>query len=194
MMAKSKLVDKAQAYISQISTKKNTSSEEELFKLLKNFFKQKPIAALIADLENIRMLPAESIQNFAHCIDLAAAKVYTDIPETELSKLKFVKFISLIPPEFRVLVLQQTNSNYEIAVEKAILAQECQISNSILNDKTECNQIQQLTEKINALTMSLKQNKQDKYDNQLQQKHENNNQQFRKIHGRTQFKFWKHIR
>lgn len=165
MMAKSRLVDKAQAYISQVSTTKTIESAEELFQLLTKFFKKKPIAALIAEVENIRLLPAETIQNFAHRLDLAVAKVYVDIPEAELNKIKFVKFLALIPPEFRIFILQHTSSNYEVAVEKAILAQECAISESILNEKAESSQINQLTQKINALTLSIQKNQNNSNNN-----------------------------
>lgn len=156
MMAKSKLIEKAQIYISQISVTKTIESAEELFTLLRNFFKAKPLAALIAEMESIRMLPAESIQNLTHRLDLAAARVYKDVPEEELNKLKFVKFISIIPPEIRVFVLQHTDKDYALAVEKAILAQECQMSSNILNTKMENSQISELNEKLNALTVSVK--------------------------------------
>lgn len=106
IMAKSKLVDKAQTYISQVAETRQIKSSEELFQLLRTFFKVKPVGALISELDNLKMLPAENIQNLAHRIDILASKVYKNTPLEELNKLKFVKFIALIPPEIRIFVLQ----------------------------------------------------------------------------------------
>lgn len=79
------------------------------------------------------MLPAESISNLAHRYDSSTPKAHNTIKEVDaLNAIKFNKFISIIPSNYRVHILQNNIVTYGEAVEKARLLQDCKVNNELI--------------------------------------------------------------
>lgn len=74
------------------------------------------------------MCPQESIQNFVLQLDRMAAQVFPTMPQDQLQNLKFVKLLAQLSPVVKLMVLQHTKSDYNMAVEKATLVQKCNAS------------------------------------------------------------------
>lgn len=96
--------------------------------------------------ENLTMLSQESIQNFVLCFDLMVTQVFHTMSQEQLNNLKFVKWLVQLSTEVKLMVLQQTESDYNIAVEKAALVK--RLSTNVLVHKS------QKCENVNSITTS----------------------------------------
>lgn len=166
MYTKSKLTGKALELINQAQEINKFTNTEELFKKLKTLFKVQSIATNINDFHNFAILSEENIQNTAHRLDLVAHRVYKDVDNESLNKIKFVKFLQVIPSKFREKILENNISNYQEAVEKAELLQNCDANNKILNGgKEEDNRFSDLTHQVNSLQASIENIEKSKQEN-----------------------------
>lgn len=166
MYTKSKLIGKAQVFVNQAQEIKKFENTEELFSKLRNFFKVQSLATNINDFHNFVILPQESIQNTAHRLDLIAHRVYKDMDNDNLEKIKFVKFLQVIPSNIRAKLLENNITTYPEAIEKAELMQNCATNNKILNcDKEENEKFDNLTHQINSLQASIEKIEKDKTEN-----------------------------
>lgn len=141
------------------------------------------MAANINDFHNFIILPQEGTQNTAHRLDLISHRVYKDIEHISLERIKFVKFLQIVPSDIRAKLLENNINTYPEAVEKAELIQNCAASNKILNsNEEEHDKFNNLTHQINSLQASIEKIEKDKTENTKRVKkdksHKNNNNHF----------------
>lgn len=142
-------------------------SSEHLFEELRNHFTQTSIASHMVEYNNLKMLPNETISNLNHRLDFLANKVYSKVTQNALDEIKFVKFIQVIPPNYRLLILQNNISDYKLAVEKAKLAQECELQNSVFTSTptTQNDRFSELSEQVNNIQTAINEFKEKSSEN-----------------------------
>lgn len=127
----------------------------------KNFFVPDNTSSTLNELNKIQLLPDESIRHFAHRLQVLTHKVYTQVTdENALSVIKYNKFISALPANLRIKLLEENIQNFKDAVQRAHQLQD--ILNQELVPKTSnsesCNtlttQLADLAAKVNALTLT----------------------------------------
>lgn len=159
---KSKLSGAALKYYLESPKLKNAQTVKEIFDDFKIFFSSPSLASAIHELNSLHMLPAESVKNLAHRLNVLTRKVYPNINnESDLENIKFVKFLQIIPSDIRLKILQDGITQYTPAVEKAQLFQEHSIQNEVLNNITFpsissnfSEQLKTLQDQINSITQS----------------------------------------
>lgn len=114
----------------------------------------------MVEFENLEMFPHESIINLKHQLDFLAHKVYPQIKDSPaLNQFKYIKLIKIIPPNYQLLILQNSISDYNLATEKAPLAQDCDVQNAVLSNTevvhNEKDRFDILSEQINSIQTSI---------------------------------------
>jgi hypothetical protein len=160
--ARSKLTGNAQKLIQQAHEINSITTSADLFSKLQDFFDNKSTASHTLELHSFHMLPGETIKNLAHRLDILTHNVYTNIKDkAALDEIKYVKFTQVLPPDIRLLILQNNITTYDEAVKRATLAQDCFINNKVLSsinvpESTESEHIvNALTNKVDNLTKDL---------------------------------------
>lgn len=155
----SHLRGKALQLISQKREFSPFESSDHLFEELKAHFTQTSVASYIVEYENLQMLPHETISNLSHRLEFLTHKVYNKVTDPQaLDQIKYVKLLKVIPPNYRLLIMQNNITNYKIALEKARLAQDCEIQNSVLSNTpavAEKDRFLELTEQVNNLQTTI---------------------------------------
>lgn len=161
----SKLDGPARTFIVQKLEYHNINTTTELFNLLRTQFKKQNVCKAISEFNAIVMLPAESISNLAHRLDSLAPKAHNTIKDANaLNAIKFNKFISIIPSNYRVHILQNNIQTYCEAVEKARLLQDCEVNNELICQTSLSTPLQDLKSQINELKESIAHFSQKPYD------------------------------
>lgn len=154
--AKSKLDGPARTFIVQTLEYKPIATSAELFNILRAQFKKENLCKAIAEFNSMTMLPTESISNLAHRLDALTPRAHNTIKETDaLSAIKFNKFISIIPSNYRVHILQNNIKTYAEAVEKAKLLQDCEVNNELICQTSLTTPLQDIKTQINKLQETI---------------------------------------
>lgn len=155
----SHLGGKARQLISQKLDFSPFESSDHLFEDLKSYFSQTSVASHIREYESLQMLPHEAISNLSHRLEFLTHKIYKNVSDPQaLDQIKYVKFLQIIPPNYRLLILQNNITTYKLAVDKARLAQDCEIQNSVLSNtltNTEKDRFSELAEQVNSLQTTI---------------------------------------
>lgn len=137
MHARSKLKGPALNFFIQKTEYNPIPTSAELFSVLRAQFRKHNECHAISDFHTLAMQADESIQNFAHRLDSLAPKVHEVIKDKEaLNAIKFNKFISVIPNNFHIHILQNNIKTYSNAVDKAALLEVCNINNQFICQAT----------------------------------------------------------
>lgn len=131
-------------------------------KELRTFFPSISKTNALIELNDLKLLPQESIRNFAHRLNLLTDSVYNDIKdENALNCIKMTKFISSIPSNLSIKLQEEGINKYDLAVKRAQILQDIFQNRQILQacpSSTSVDsiskQLVELTQKINAFTFS----------------------------------------
>lgn len=142
--ARSKLKGPARNFFIKKTEYNHISTSAELFAVLRAQFRKHNECHAISDFHTIAMQADDSIRNFAHKLDSLAPKAHEVIKDKEaLNSINFNKFISVIPNNFHIHILQNNIKTYNDAVDKAALLEDCNINNQfICQDSTSSNPLQ----------------------------------------------------
>lgn len=116
---KSKLTGNALQYLLDSPSIRDSQDVKQIHDQFKTFFGNTEESTSIFDFEAIRLNPDESIRNFAHRLNVVTSRVYKDLSDNAMSKIKFTKFMASLPSNIRLSLLQTEISDYSAAVEKA---------------------------------------------------------------------------
>ena len=157
---RSKLQGQAHTFIIQRSTYENLNSTNDLFSALRAQFRQQNVCKSINEFNSLVMLPGESIRNLTHRLDAIAPRAHQSVKDKKaLEAIKFNKFIGIVPNEYRKAILQDNIAEYNEAVEKATLLQDCDISNEIICQTTSAayshTPMQNIQSELNTIKESL---------------------------------------
>lgn len=164
---KSKLKGPAQKYLVENPILYQATDFEFIEKEFKKFFAKNSSATFLNQLNNLSMLPQETVKNFAHRLNVLSSKVYTNINDKESKDhIKFVKFVACLPSNIRVKLQEEGIKDFDKAVDRAQVLQDIFVQEQILISNPICEtmdsvqqQLNMLTEKINYLTFSDHNNK-----------------------------------
>lgn len=121
---KSKLSDQAlKFYISSTACKKATSPED-LFSIFRKHFKSESSNSIALKYNNIKILPSESVRNFATRLDNIVRKHFPLLPDSSIEQILMSKFTELIPDHLKIHILTQNIDSFEKMVEAASSYQE----------------------------------------------------------------------
>ena len=170
---KGKLSGPALKFLTQSPSLYKSNDFETIEKAFRDFFSPMSSTQALVELNNLILLPQESIKNFAHRINILTPIVYPQVNDKNaLDQIKFTKFISSIPSNFRTKLQEEDIKLYDLAVQRAQQLQEIAANESILQAQqppissvnTLSKQIVELSEKINRFTFSADTKKDNKKD------------------------------
>lgn len=150
IFAKSKLVP-ARTFSVQKLEYHTINTTTELFNVFRTQFKKKNVCKAISAFNAMTVLPAESISNLAHRLDLLAPKAHNTIKDANaLNAIKFnIHF--LIPSNYCVRILQNNIQTYGDAIETTRLLQDCEVNNELICQTSLSTPLQNLRSQINEL-------------------------------------------
>ncbi len=120
LILKSKLTLAALKYYLENEDMVNAKSVNMIHDKFANFFVSKSNAASLADLNNMSLLPQESMKHFAHRLHVITLQAYNEITDpTALNCLKYNKFISCLPSSIRIKLLEENITKFDHAVNRA---------------------------------------------------------------------------
>lgn len=152
----SKLSGPALTYIIQKCELQPCDTPVQIFDALRAHFIQSNLCKSITEFNSITMIQGESIRNLAHRMDILAPRAHPQVKDSNaLDAIKFNKFISIIPNDFRMHILQSEISQYAPAVNKAALLQDCKLSNEAINFNTSSSPIQEIRKDLSMLKESI---------------------------------------
>ena len=99
LFLKSKLQGQALTYFLNSPHLKTAKTLLEIRNDFSNFFSSPAFSTSIIEFNAMAPTHGENYKNFAHRLDVAVGKVYSNLPKDNLDQIKFVKFISVIPSE-----------------------------------------------------------------------------------------------
>lgn len=186
LFLKSKFKGPALKYLLENPVLYNAEDFEFIQTNVTNFFSQNSTVATLNDLNNLTLLPHESIKNFAHRLNVLAAKVYPQIFDKEaLDHIKFVKLLACLPSTIKVKLQEEGIISYTKAIDRAQTLQDIFIQDNVLSANASCNasdtlqsQIAELSERINNLNFAQPAQKKDESPH-VRQKRFHNKQNFR---------------
>lgn len=128
-------------------------TSQELFSVLRAQFRRQNPCRAISEFHNLSMRSGESVRNLAHRLDSLAPRAHENIKDkAALDAIKFNKFISIIPNNYRIHILQNNIKTYTEAMEKAILLQDCEVNNEfICQTSSSSTPLQEIRSELNAI-------------------------------------------
>jgi len=155
LFLKSKLQGQALTYFLNSPHLKKAKLLSEIHDDFSNFFSPASFSTSIIELNAMAPTHGENYKNFAHRLDVAVGKIYNNLPKDNLDQIKFVKFISVIPSEIRLQIMQNNITNYNEAVQRAQQLQDLTIFDSKLSQNTEPEIFKRYSEQINSLQKQI---------------------------------------
>lgn len=120
LFLKSKLIGNAKAYFQNCPDLKNASYSTAV-KNLTNFFasESNPTTSLIM-LNNLTLLPGETIKNLSHRLDTLVAKTYSTVTDAKaLNQIKSVQLLNALPVKLKEKLILEPLTDYKALVNKA---------------------------------------------------------------------------
>lgn len=162
LFLKSKLTGPALKYFLECPQLQASQSIVQIETAFKTFFTPTTSAASLNELNSIALLPEENFVHFAHRIRVLSSKVYKDVnDDNALNCILFNKFISTVPANIRMKLLEENCTSFDAAVSRAHQLQQIlnnelipQSANNSNNNSAIATQLATLTERLNAITSS----------------------------------------
>lgn len=201
-LLKSKLTGPALKFVIQKPNLFQSNDFEEIEKELADFFAPPSKTQALVEFNSLILLPAESIKNFAHRLNVLVSRVYPEILDrVAINNIKFLKFISAIPSNLRMKLQEEGISDYHQAVTRAQNLQEITNNEKLLNaHATPVSEsifeetLKNLNEKINALQLTSQNNTQTNTNNRSPRNDfENSSYNKKKPFGFRQHKKFSHV-
>ena len=141
-------------------------------KIFSGFFSPMNFTQTLVELNNLILLPQESIKIFAHRINILTTIVYPQVNDKNaLDQVKFTKFFSCIPSNFCMKLQEEGIKFYDLAVQLTQQLQEIAANEGILQTQQSIScvnnlsqQIVEFSEKINAFTFFCRHKKDNNKD------------------------------
>ena len=157
-----KLVGPALQFFIQSEDLYKSNNIDFIQKEFKEFFAPQSQTSASVELNNLVILPQETIKHFAHRLNRLVSLVYTDIQDVKsLESVKLHKFISTIPPNLRIKLQEEQINYYKKAVDRAQTLQDIALNETLLNQMMQnptvnkiSQQLVELTEKVNSLSFT----------------------------------------
>lgn len=179
-LLKSNLTGPARKFFCQNPELLKSNDLDFIEKEFSAFFSPPSKCAASIELSGLTLLPAETIKNFAHRLNVLAATVYSDIIDNNArDKIKFMKFLESIPSNLRVKIQEEGITDYKAAVNRAQALHEILHNEKVLHaypstsksDMAFAEQLRDISEKINVLSL--------KSESKQAEENENNSSDFR---------------
>lgn len=151
---KTKITGVALKYFIESDTCSKLNTIEDIRKNFKAFFKKESREISLMNLNNLKLLPSESILNLAHRVENLVKKAYPNIVDVDaLNDIKLQHFLNVLPLASKTKILEAQIVNFDEAVKRAQIIQDVEISTNVLS----CNNIVQpgLNEEINLLKQEI---------------------------------------
>lgn len=161
-LLKSKLTGPALKFFCQNPELLKSNDLDFIEKEFSAFFSPPSKCAASIELSGLTLLPAETIKNFAHRLNVLAATVYADITDKNAhDKIKFMKFLEAIPSNLRIKIQEEGIYDYKTAVDRAQVLHEILHTEKVLHaypstsksDIGLAEQLREISEKINVLSL-----------------------------------------
>lgn len=160
---KSRLAGNALEYYTQSLELQKAENIENFFAILAAFYIPSCKSSSLQEFDALYLEAGESIKNFAHRLNVTAARVFQNISDqSSLNEIKFLKFLSTIPTTFKIKIKESNITSYNKAVQKAQYLQDILEENKTVNnidvkenDQNLHKKIEELKEQINLLTSNL---------------------------------------
>lgn len=109
------------------------------------------------EIQNLRMLPNESVQNLVHRISILVRKVHPQVcDKMALESIKMQYFLNAIPSVHKFKILECNLDNLELVVQKAQLLQDLEIQSEVLASSTSQQPtLHELSAQVNSLNAEL---------------------------------------
>lgn len=120
LFLKSKLTGNARQYFQTSPEFRNVKFDEAII-LIKSFFSNddSPSTNLLT-LNNIQLLPGESIKNFGHRINTLVAKTYNSVTDPKaLNQIKSLQLINALPLNLKEKLMLEKTDNFKDLIDKA---------------------------------------------------------------------------
>lgn len=145
---RSLLSGNALKYFIEESSLTNLKTLKELKEKFIEFFKAEDTPSIFA-LNEIMLMPNETVRSLAHRINTTFTKVYPAITDpVAVDTLKFTHLMNALPHNIKLDLLRENINHYDVAVTRA---QELQNINVSLNSQVNTHKMVDLNQEINSL-------------------------------------------
>lgn len=117
---KSKLYGPALQFYIDSPELKNIDNHKEFLKKLEDFFQVTPVSDALAQLNEIKLLPAENITSLAHRINKLTLLAFPNISDRQAQKNIMINYLyAAIPPTIKVKLLEKNLTDFDQIVQTA---------------------------------------------------------------------------